>query len=102
MKVLIVDDENLLRTSLSKYLENQGFETASAENLKEAKEIIIKDEPEIVLLDVNLPDGNGLEFLEWAKNLYPDILFIIITAHGRIRDAITAIKNGAFDYLEKP
>lgn len=102
MKVLIVDDENLLRTSLSKYLENQGFETASAENLKVAREIIIKDEPEIVLLDVNLPDGNGIEFLEWAKNLYPDILFIIITAHGRIRDAITAIKNGAFDYLEKP
>lgn len=102
MKVLIVDDENLLRNSLSRYLENHGFETALAENLKVAREVLVKEEPDIVLLDVNLPDGNGLEFLEWAKNLYPDILFIIITAHGRIRDAITAIKNGAFDYLEKP
>lgn len=102
MKVLIVDDENLLRNSLSRYLENHGFETGVAENLKVAKELLIKEEPEVILLDVNLPDGNGLEFLEWAKNLYPDILFIIITGHGRIKDAITAIKSGAFDYLEKP
>lgn len=102
MKVLIVDDENLLRNSLLKYLKNQGYDTAAAENLKFAREIILKDEPDIVLLDVNLPDGNGLELLEWAKNLYPDILFIIITAHGKVRDAIAAIKNSAFDYLEKP
>lgn len=102
MKILIVDDENLFRISIAKLLKNEGYSTYEASSVKEAKEIIIKEEPEIVLLDVNLPDGNGIDLLEWAISGYPDILFIMLTAYGKVKDAINTVKKGAFNYLEKP
>lgn len=102
MKILIVDDENLLRISLRKALEKKGIAALEAKNLKEAKEIIVNEEPDLVLLDINLPDGSGLEILDWAKNSFPFMQFIMITAYGKIKDAVEAIKKGAFHYLEKP
>lgn len=102
MRILIVDDENLLRISLKKALEKKGNILYEAKNLKEAKETIINEEPDLVLLDINLPDGSGLEILDWAKNSFPFMQFIMITAYGKIKDAVEAIKKGAFHYLEKP
>ncbi len=102
MKILIVDDENLFRISIAKLLRNESYNVFESSTIKEAKEIIIKEEPDIVLLDVNLPDGTGIDLLEWAISGYPDILFIMLTAYGKIKDAINCVKKGAFNYLEKP
>lgn len=102
MRILIVDDENLLRISLKKALEKKENDVYEAKNLKEAKEIIVNEEPDIVLLDINLPDGSGMQILDWAKGSFPFMQFIMITAYGKIREAIDAVKKGAFHYLEKP
>ncbi len=102
MKVLIVEDEKLLRWSIVKALQKEGFFAFEADSLLKAKEIIIKEEPNIILLDVNLPDGNGYELLDWVLGSYSDMIVIILTAHGKIKEAIEAIKKGCFDYLEKP
>ena len=84
MKILIVDDEKLLRWSINKTLTKAGYTTSEAASVAEAKNLIISDEPDIVLLDINLPDGNGVEILKWAKNAYPDMMFVMITARGRV------------------
>jgi len=102
MKILIVDDEKLLRWSLAKTLQKAGYSTCEAGTLAEGKEMVVNEEPDIVLLDVNLPDGTGIDLLKWAKNAFPDMMFLIITAQGRIKDAVSALKLGAYDYLEKP
>jgi len=102
MKILIVDDEILFRKSISMALKKEGFFVFESDSIKGAKEIIINEEPEIVFLDVNLPDGNGIDLLEWAISGYPDITFIMMTAYGKVKDAIESVKKGAFNYLEKP
>ncbi len=102
MKVLIVEDEKLLRLSIVKALQKEGFFAFEADRILKAKEIIVNEEPNIILLDVNLPDGNGYELLDWVLGSYSDVIVIILTAHGKIKEAIEAIKKGCFDYLEKP
>lgn len=102
MKLLIVDDEKLFRWSLNKTLTRAGYQALEAPSAKEAKHLIIGEEPDIVLLDINLPDGNGIEILKWAKNSFPEMMFVMITARGRISDAVDAMRSGAYDYLEKP
>ena len=102
MKILIVDDEKLLRWSINKTLTKAGYTTSEAASVAEAKNLIISDEPDIVLLDINLPDGNGVEILKWAKNAYPDMMFVMITARGRVSDAVNSMRLGAHDFLEKP
>ncbi len=102
MKLLIVDDEKLFRWSLNKILGKAGYQTIEAVTVKEAKQLITAEEPEIVLLDINLPDGNGVDTLKWAKLSFPEMMFMMITAKGKVSDAVEAMKSGAYDFLEKP
>ena len=101
-KILIVDDETNIRFILSKILKKDGFEIYQAENGKQALEEIKKLSPELVLLDLKLPDINGIEVLEKIKRHDNSIIVIMLTAYGEIKNAVEAMKLGAYDYLKKP
>ncbi|KAA0256858.1 sigma-54-dependent Fis family transcriptional regulator [Deferribacter autotrophicus] len=100
--VLIIDDEKKLVKSLSITLENLGISTYKAYNGKTGFEIALKTKPKIILLDMRLPDINGLELLKDLKTELPDTVVVIISAYGDVRTAINAAKNGATDFLTKP
>lgn len=100
-KVLIIDDEPELRNLIKRLLELEGFSILTAGNSAEALEILNKNEIDIVVSDVRLPDKSGLELLPIIKKQFPLIEVIILTAYGRIEDGVNAIKEGAFDYIVK-
>ncbi|MCU0374417.1 MAG: sigma-54 dependent transcriptional regulator [Chitinophagaceae bacterium] len=99
--VLIVDDEPKLRALLARIIGLEGFEVAEAADCKAAMKKLSQVAIDIVLCDVKLPDGNGVDLTENIKQLYPAAEVILLTAHGNIADGVQAIKNGAFDYLTK-
>ncbi len=101
-RILIVDDEELIRTSLKQLLEKKGYEVHLAGSANEAREKFSLHSPGLVLLDLRLPDGNGLELLKDFKEMQPDVLIIIMTAYGTVSSAVKAIKLGAYDYISKP
>jgi two-component system, NtrC family, response regulator AtoC len=99
-KILIVEDEVLFARAVQKHLQKAGFECEHAENLVDARAITKQFSPDFVLLDMRLPDGNGLDLLpELASS---GMAVIVMTAYGDISDAVNAIKLGAIDYLKKP
>ncbi|PHK07625.1 chemotaxis protein CheY, partial [Nostoc linckia z13] len=99
-KILIIDDEEKLRTLMARIITLEGFDVVQAADCKSglAK---LKDNIDLVLCDVKLPDGNGVELTLEIKRLYPHIEVILLTAYGNIPDGVQAIKNGAFDYIVK-
>ena len=99
-KVLIVEDEALFARAVMRRLQKSGYECAHVESIQDARDIVKQFSPDIVLLDMRLPDGNGLDLLPFfvAKNA----MVIVMTAHGEISDAVNAMKQGAVDYLKKP
>lgn len=99
--ILIIDDETKIRTLLARILELEGFEIYQAEDLKSGLKKIKTLTPEVILCDVKLPDGNGVEFAKEIKEKFPLIEIILLTAYGNIPDGVQAIKNGAFDYITK-
>ena len=101
-KILIVDDERLIRQSLEKALAGQGYAVVSAENGKTAIELLENDSPDLVLLDLKLPDINGIEVLKRLRDLDRNLPVLLITAYGSIDTAIQAIRLGAYDYVTKP
>ncbi len=102
MKILIVDDEKALCIALSSLLKHNGYDTVFANSFEECLAIIKKDFFEIIILDYQLKGRNGLELLSIIKRQYPLTQVIFITAFGNENLAITAIKNGAYDYVKKP
>ncbi len=100
-KILIIDDEEKLRTLLSRIISLEGFETIEAANAKEAWKKLEKYEVQVVLSDVKLPDGNGVELAAEIKKKFPAVEIIVLTAYGNIPDGVQAMKNGAFDYITK-
>ncbi len=106
INTLIVDDETELRESVKSILETSGeldFNFFEANDGLTAIEQIQKNSTiNLVIMDVRMPKMTGLEALKKIKELRPDVLVIIVTAHSNLQDAISAIKNGAYDYLEKP
>ena len=101
-KILIVDDEKNMRLILNKILSKEGYEIYQAENGKQALKEVKKSSPDLVLLDLKLPDINGIEVLEKIKQHDNSIIVIILTAYGDIKNAVEAMKLGAYDYLKKP
>ena len=99
--ILIIDDETKIRTLLARILELEGFEIYQAEDLKSGLKKIKTLTPEVILCDVKLPDGSGVEFAKEIKEKFPLIEIILLTAYGNIPDGVQAIKNGAFDYITK-
>jgi len=99
-KLLIVEDEVLFARAVMRRLQKAGYECAHVENLQDARTIFKQFSPDIALLDMRLPDGNGLDLL--ADLVAKNVAVIVMTAHGEISDAVNAIKQGAIDYLKKP
>lgn len=99
--ILIIDDEQRFRELLSRIIGLEGFEIFQAKNVREGFSILEKKSISVVVTDVKLPDGNGLQVLERIKKEYPLIEVIVITAFGTIQDGVNAMKKGAFDYITK-
>lgn len=99
--LLIVDDEAKIRALLSRILSYEGYEILEAENLRQAKALVETRQVDVILSDVRLPDGSGLDFCLGVKKQRPELEIIILTAFGNVADGVKAMKNGAFDYLEK-
>ena len=99
--VLIIDDEPMIRRLLSRIIELEGYAVFQAGDCASAVKQTKEHDPDVVLCDVFLPDGNGVELIKQLKELRPDAEIILLTAHGNIADGVQAIKNGAFDYITK-
>ncbi|WP_270180859.1 sigma-54-dependent transcriptional regulator [Alkalihalobacillus sp. CinArs1] len=102
VKIGIVDDETTLRLTLQMFLEDEGYEVRSASSLEDGWELLESFNPQVLLLDIRLPDGNGLDALHEFKERYPLMAVMMLTAYGDAKTAVRAIKEGAFDYLTKP
>lgn len=101
-KVLIVDDEKLLRWSLSQKIQEWDFDVAEAENGEAALRTAEEEAPDLVMLDVKLPDRKGTDILKELKKKNPEVPVIMMTAYGVIDDAVTAMRRGAYDFITKP
>lgn len=101
-KLLIVDDEGIVRESLRDWLSGVGYDVEVAESGEEALRVIKQKKIKIMLADLVMPGMDGIELMREARKIVPIISTIIITAHATIETAITAIREGAHDYIEKP
>ncbi|MGB1140563.1 MAG: sigma-54-dependent transcriptional regulator [Halioglobus sp.] len=100
--VLIVDDEPDIRELLDITLSRMGLQTFSAATLEEAKSLVADRTPDLCLTDMRLPDGNGISLVEYIQQDFSHIPVAMITAHGSVETAISALKAGAFDFISKP
>jgi len=101
-RILVADDEEAARRSLGQILSEDGFQVFLASNGEEALRLVAQESPDILLTDLRMPSMNGQELLERVRQGYPDVAVVIMTAHGTIRSAIQALREGAEDYLTKP
>ncbi|HMH35032.1 MAG TPA: sigma-54 dependent transcriptional regulator [Puia sp.] len=99
--VLLVDDEEKLRQLLKRIISLEGFTVFEAGNVKTASRLLEKETIDILLCDVKLPDGNGVDFTATVKEKYPSVEIILLTAYGNIADGVQAMKKGALDYIIK-
>ncbi len=99
--VLIIDDEEKLRALLARIIRLEGLTVLEAETLKAGGRMLEREDIDVVLCDVKLPDGNGVQFVKDAKAKHPSVETILLTAYGNIADGVAAMKNGAFDYITK-
>ena len=100
-KILVIDDEVQIRTLLSRMLGLEGYEVCQAGDCAAALKQLELHTPDVILCDVFLPDGNGVDLVLAMKKKSPNVEIILLTAHGNIPDGVQAIKNGAFDYITK-
>lgn len=101
-KVLIIDDERAIRSTLSEILQHEGYKTEVAENGEDGLKKFGAEKYDVVLCDIKMPKMDGIEFLEKAKAINPDVPIIMISGHGNIETAVEAVKKGAFDFIQKP
>lgn len=101
-KILVVDDERAIRNSLKDILSMEGFEVEEAADGAEAIKKIEVNDYDCILCDIKMPKMDGMEVLDKAMTLKPDIPFIVISGHGNIETAVDAVKKGAYDYISKP
>jgi len=101
-KVLVVDDEVGMRQLLEKLLEDNGYGVASAVDGVDALDKIKENRPALALVDFKMPRMNGLRLLEKIKKSYPEVVVVMMTAYGTVENAVSAMKLGAFDYINKP
>ena len=100
--ILLVDDQDTIRFFLEKTLTQEGYESVTAKTGGEAIEAARRIMPDLVLLDLKLPDMDGLEVLQKIKEIFPEICVVMITAFGDIETAVKAMKAGAYDFVSKP
>jgi two-component system NtrC family response regulator len=100
-RLLVIDDEERLRKLLTRILQLEGYDVVEAATAKDGLRRLANEVVDVVISDVKLPDINGIELTKTIKSTYPAIEIIVLTAYGTINDGVTAIKNGAFDYITK-
>jgi len=101
VNILIIDDEEKLRELLKRIISLEGYKVSDTPTINSGRRLLEHQHIDIVLCDVKLPDGNGVDFTKEVKEKYPFVEVILLTAYGNIPDGVQAIKNGAFDYIVK-
>ena len=103
-EILIIDDEDDIRSLISLTLQDEKFLTIEASNAFDARKIISSRPPSCIILDIWMrnSDMDGIELLKWCHSLYPELPIVMISGHGNIETAVSSIKMGAYDFLEKP
>jgi two-component system, NtrC family, response regulator AtoC len=101
-KILVVDDEHLIRWSLEQNLKKQGYEVVTAGTGEDALRLVREEQPDLVLLDIQLPGISGIDVLEKIKEHDEDIIVIMVTANSGLENAVRAMRLGAYDYVSKP
>lgn len=101
-KILVVDDEHLIRWSLEQNLKKQGYDVVTAGSGEDGLRLAKEEQPDLILLDIQLPGISGIEVLEKIKEHDEDIIVIMVTAHGGLETAVNAMRLGAYDYVSKP
>ena len=101
-RILIVEDDKLLNKTLAYNLASDGYDITSAQNARTAADKLTVSEYDLVLLDINLPDGNGYDLCRLVKPEHPDTMVIFLTANDQERDQIRGYEAGAVDYITKP
>jgi two-component system NtrC family response regulator len=102
MRILLADDDTSLRRVIQFKLENNGYKVTAVADGQHALDRLRDDRFDLLLSDIKMPRVDGIELLEHAKNLQPDLKVILITAHATVTQAVEAVKLGAFDYITKP
>jgi len=100
--ILIVDDEESIRKSLKDILGDEGYEVVTAASGREALDVLAEAQPSLALLDIAMPDMDGIETLRRFKETRPEMQVIMITGHGTIDTAVQTTKMGAYDFIQKP
>jgi DNA-binding NtrC family response regulator len=101
-RVLVVDDEPFARQALSEWLRRMDFHVFEADSGRHAMEWLLKDEPDVIISDMVMPEMDGLQLLEESKALMPDVPFVMVTGYPSHNTAIKVMKQGASDFLAKP
>lgn len=101
-KILIIEDDAAYGLTISNWAKKNGYEPTHCMTMELAKKEILRQNFRIALTDLRLPDGDGIMLLAWIKDKRPDVQVIVMTSYAEIQSAVSAIKLGAFDYLEKP
>lgn len=100
--ILLIDDDASLRRVLAHHLTEAGYQVLTAANGKEGLEVFTENQVEMVITDIQMPELNGLELMQRISVMSPDVVVLVITAHGSIETAVEAMKLGAYDYITKP
>jgi len=100
--ILVVDDEQSICQALTGILSDEGYEVITAFNASQAIKKVNEELPDLVLLDIWLPDIDGLTVLKEIKKQYPQLPVVMISGHGNVETAVKAMKLGAYDFIEKP
>jgi two-component system, NtrC family, response regulator AtoC len=101
-KILIIDDERLIRWSLAQKMTRWGYEVIEAESGAAGLRALTEENPDLLLLDMKLPDAKGTDVLENLRKNWPDLPVVMITAFGVIEDVVTAMRRGAYDSSPSP
>jgi DNA-binding NtrC family response regulator len=100
--IVVVDDEDLIRTWLGEKLRAAGYAVETAATGAEGRRLVLSADPALMLLDLRLPDGDGIRLLQEFREIDRDLIVIIVTAYGEIETAVESVKSGAYDFVEKP
>jgi DNA-binding NtrC family response regulator len=101
-KILVIDDEPIVRVSCERTLGGEGYEVRLASSGREGLELLEKETFDLVLLDLKMPDIDGIEVLKKTRSNWPDTKVIMITGYSTVETAVKTLKLGAYNYLEKP
>jgi DNA-binding NtrC family response regulator len=101
-KILVVDDDRFVRMALNEALRTWEYEVVEADSVKTARSVFADEEPAIVLLDIDLPDGSGIDVLNHIKDINPDTVVVMITGNVDVENTVAALRGGAHDFIGKP